>query len=200
MMRAFLLVSAVCMGTSASAQDWTGFYAGGTLGYESFDINDLTFGDGPVDANGAGLGLFAGYNFQSGHMVYGAELQAQKHSGDGDDGDFLRPASALHSIGLRGRIGFAKGNTLSYLAIGAVRTKWEADHAGAGLAADIWSDTASGTSLALGVDWALTQTSFLRLEVERTRYGDDEIDFYGGDIHQYDMDATRISVGYALRF
>lgn len=200
MTRTFMLLSALCLGTSASAQDWTGFYAGGALSYDSFNVNDLSYGSGPVDVNGVGFGIFGGYNFQSGNLVFGAELLATKHSGDGDDGEYLRPASALHSIGLRGRLGFATGNALPYLAIGAVRTKWEADHEGSGIAGDIWSDTATGTSIALGVDWALTDTSFLRVEVERTRYGQDAIDFYNGDIHDYEMDATKISVGYAMRF
>lgn len=195
--------SLLALGVIASpalAQDWTGFYAGGTLSYDSISPNDLSYGDGPVDLNGAGLGLFSGYNMQSGNLVYGAELGLTKHSGEGFDGDYLEPATALHSVGLRARVGFASGNMLPYLAIGATRTKWEADHAGSGDPADIFSDTATGTSVALGVDWSLSAQSFLRVEVERTNYGDDEIDFYNGDIHDYEMDATRVSLGYAMRF
>jgi outer membrane immunogenic protein len=200
MTRTLGFLALLCLGTSASAQDWSGFYAGGTLSYDSITANDLSYGDGPVDLNGAGLGIFAGYNLQSGNLVYGAELSAIKHSGEGDDGDYLRPATALHSLSLRGRIGFATGKMLPYLAVGATRTTWEADHEGNGDPADVWDDTASGTSVALGVDWSLSDTSFLRVEVEKTRYGEDEIDFYNGDIHEYDMDATRLSIGYAMRF
>lgn len=184
----------------AAVKNWAGFYAGGALSYDSFSVDDLSYGDGPVDLNGAALGLFAGYNLQAGSLVYGAELAAIKHSGEGDDGDYLRPATALHSVSLRGRIGFVTGNMLPYLAVGATRTNWEADHDGSGVASDIWGDKATGTSFALGVDWSLADRSFLRLEVEHTRYGQDEIDFYNGDIHDYEMDATRVSVGYALRF
>jgi outer membrane immunogenic protein len=200
MIRSFPLLALLCVGTAASAQDWTGFYAGGALSYDNVSANDLSFGDGPVDLNGAGISLFAGYNFQSGNLVYGAELGATKHSGEGDDGDFLRPATALDSLQLRGRLGFVTGNMLPYLAVGLTRTDWEADHAGSGSPTDVWGDTATGTSVALGLDWTLGDTSFLRFEVERSRYGDDEIDFYNGDIHEYEMDATRVSVGYAMRF
>lgn len=194
------LLALLCLATPVSAQDWSGFYAGGALGYDSITANDLSYGDGPVDLNGTGFGLFAGYNFQSGNLVYGAELAAIKHSGEGDDGNFLRPATALHSLALRGRIGFVTGKVLPYLAIGAIRTAWEADHWGSGLPADTWGDTATGTSVALGLDWSLSDKSFLRIELEKTRYGEDQIDFYNGDLHTYDMDATRISVGYAMRF
>jgi outer membrane immunogenic protein len=194
------LFAAATLATPAVAQDWTGFYAGGVLSYDSISPNDLSYGDGPVDLNGAGIGAFAGYNFQAGSLVYGAELGATVHSGEGFDGDYLEPASALHSLALRGRIGFVTGNMLPYLAVGATRTKWEANHDGSGDPSDVFADTATGTSIALGVDWSLSEKSFLRIEVERTRYGEDEIDFYNGDIHDYEMDATRLSLGYAMRF
>jgi outer membrane immunogenic protein len=188
------------LASPALAQDWSGFYAGGSLSYDSISPNDLSYGDGPVDLNGVGLGLFTGYNFQSGNMVYGAELGAIKHSGEGFDGDYLQPATALHSLTLRGRIGFVTGDMLPYLAIGATRTQWEANHEGSGDPADVWGDTATGTSVALGMDWSLSATSFLRVEVERTNYGDDEITFFDTDVHDYEMDATRFSIGYAMRF
>lgn len=195
-----VLLALLAFGTTASAQDWSGFYAGGTVSYDAIEVNDLSYGDGPVDLTGIGIGGFAGYNLQSGNLVFGAEILAALHTGEGDDGDYLRPASALRSVGLRGRLGFASGSVLPYLAIGATRTKWEADHGGDGLSEDIWDDTATGPSVALGVDWAMNERSMLRVEVERTSYGEDEIDFYDGDIHEYEMDATRVSIGYALRF
>ena len=101
-----LLVTA----SPALSQDWSGPYAGGGLSYDSITVFDLDYGDVPVDLNGAGLGLFGGYNFQSGNLVYGAELSATKHSGEGADNEYLRPATALNSLSLRGRIGFASIN------------------------------------------------------------------------------------------
>jgi outer membrane immunogenic protein len=194
------LLALIGLGSPALAQDWSGFYAGGTLNYDQIEVNDLTYGDGPVDLDGAGIGIFAGYNLQSGNLVYGAEVMAATHSGEGDDGDFLVPASAEWSLGLRGRVGFVTGRMLPYLSVGLTRTAWEADHEGNGLAEDIWGDKANGTSIALGVDWSMGERSLVRFEVERTRYGENEINFYGDDIHEYDMDATRVSVGYALQF
>ena len=195
------LLALFCLASPAAAQDWSGLYAGGALSYDSITPNDTEYGNGPVDLNGAGVGLFAGYNLQSGNLVYGAELSATKHSGEGDDTEYLRPATALYSLGLRARVGFVTGKMLPYLAVGATRTTWEADHEGNGLAADIWDDTATGTSVALGIDWSLSEASFLRVEVENTRYGEDQIDFVGGsDPHIYEMDATRLAVGYAMRF
>lgn len=41
--------------------------------------------------------------------------------------------------------------------------------------------------------------SFMRVEVERTNYKDDQIDFHGADMHDCTLGATRISLGYAFR-
>ncbi len=195
------MLALLCLATPASAQDWSGFYAGGALGYDSMTVTELTYDDGQTDLNGASLGLFAGYNFQSGNLIYGAELAAIKHSGEGDSGNFLRIATALHSLGLRGRVGFVTGKMLPYLAIGATRTTLEDDHSGIGVPEQLWKGTTTGTSIALGLDWSLSDKSFLRFELEETRYGEDQMVFFGGfHTHDYDLDATRVSAGYALQF
>ena len=199
-MKMYGTIALLFLSGAAEAQDWTGFYAGGSLSYDTIEINDLSYGDGPVDMTGASLGLFAGYNFQSGNLVYGAELLVVDQSGDADDGDFLRPATADGSTQIRGRIGYVYGDVLPYLAIGATSTRVKVDHEGLGNPADFADDTASGTSIALGLDWALNEKSFVRFEVEDTSYSDDTLLFYGDDPHDYTLDATRISVGYAYRF
>jgi outer membrane immunogenic protein len=190
----------VCLGSAALAQDWTGFYVGGALSYNTIEIEDLSFGDGPVEITGTSPVLFAGYNFQSGNLVYGAEALVNSQSGEADDGEFLRPASADGTTQIRGRIGYVYGDVLPYLALGATRTRIEADHEGDGNDADLGYDIASGTSVALGLDWAINERSFLRLEAETTSYSDDTLVFYRDDPHDYSLDATRISVGYAYRF
>lgn len=196
-----ILLAAAMFGSPAQAQDWAGLYGGGALTYDSIGLNDLSYGDGPVDLNGAGLGLFVGYNFQNDKMVYGVELAVTKHSGEASDGDFLLPATALNSAALRGRLGFITGKMLPYVALASYRTKFEADHEGNGDPADFGGDKAKGTGLALGIDWTLTERSFLRVEVETIRYRDVSIDFYDdSDTHEYDMDGRRLIVGYAVKF
>lgn len=199
-MKIFGVAAVLLLSGAAQAQDWTGFYAGGSLSYDTIEINDLSFGDGPVELTGASAGLFAGYNFQSGNLVYGAEALVVSQSGDADDGNFLRPATADGSTQLRGRIGYVYGDVLPYLAIGATRSRIKADHEGNGNPADSADNTSSGTSVALGLDWALNERSFVRFEVEQTNYSDDTLVFYGDDPHNYSLDASRISLGYAYRF
>jgi outer membrane immunogenic protein len=183
--------------SSAAAQDWTGFYFGGSLSYDTIEINDLTNGDGSVEITSTSPGLFAGYNFQSGNLVFGGELLVVDQSGDADDGDSLRPATADGSTQIRGRIGYVYGDVLPYIAIGSTSTRIKAENGNPGASAD---DSASGTSVALGLDWALKERSFVRFEVETTSYSDGTLLFSGSPPLDYDLDATRISVGYAYRF
>ena len=201
MKSALVLLAVTTNGSSAFAQDWSGSYGGATLSYDAIVLNDVSYGYGPVDLNGAGFGAFVGHNFQSGNLVYGAELAFAKHRGEAFDGSHLQPATALSSASLRGRIGFATGRMLPYLAVGAYRTKFEADHDGLGSPGNIMGETANGTGLALGLDWTVSERSFLRVEVESIRYRNDTIGFGGGsDPHDYELDARRLTVGYAIRF
>lgn len=200
MKRMFGAAALLCLGSAAGAQDWTGFYVGGSLNYDSIEINDLSFGDGPVDMTGPGYGLFAGYNFQSGNLVFGAELLVNSQTGEADDGNNLRPARADGSTQIRGRVGYVNGDFLPYLAIGATSTRVEVDHEGNGNDADFDDSTSSGTSVALGLDWAMNDRSFVRFEAEKTFYRDNTLLFYGNDPHNYSLDGMRLSVGYAYRF
>ena len=58
---------------AAKAQDWTGFYGGLTLGQGSGE-QTIPPSSTPNDLDGRQFGGFAGYNFQSGNLVYGGEL------------------------------------------------------------------------------------------------------------------------------
>jgi outer membrane immunogenic protein len=185
---------------AAHAEDWTGFYAGGSLSYDTIKINDLTFGNGQVDMTGASPSLFAGYNVQSGNLVFGGEVLVVDQSGSADDGDFLRPASTDGSTQIRGRVGYVYGDLLPYFAIGSTGTRIKADRNAAGAPVDRAENIARGVSLALGVDWALNERSFARVEVETTNYSDGTLLFDGNTAHDYSLAATRVSVGYAYRF
>jgi outer membrane immunogenic protein len=199
-MKMYGAVALLFLSGAAQAQDWTGFYVGGSLSYDTIEINDLSFGNGPVDISGISPVLFAGYNFQSGNLVYGVEALVIDQSGDADDGNFLRPATADGSTQIRGRIGYVYDNVLPYLAIGATSTRIKVDRGGNGNPADLTDDSASGTSVALGLDWSLNEKSFVRFEVETTSYSDGTLLFSGSSPLDYNLDASRISVGYAYRF
>ncbi|WP_341864168.1 outer membrane beta-barrel protein [Gymnodinialimonas sp. 57CJ19] len=72
---------AVATVSSVQAEDthWSGFYAGGVIGYGSGAVEQTdTFAalENTVDIDGVVGGLFAGYNEQNGSTVYGIEVDA----------------------------------------------------------------------------------------------------------------------------
>lgn len=52
--------------------DWTGFYAGGQLGYADID------GTGAADGSGGTYGVHGGYNYDFGQFVLGGEVDYDK--------------------------------------------------------------------------------------------------------------------------
>jgi outer membrane immunogenic protein len=104
---------------TTTVTDWSGAYVGLSYGLATGDLDTtvVSFIERYDFEDGSAVGGFAGYNWQSGAMVYGAELAY--HSIDemfvliagGDD-------TINATIDLRGRIGYAVGSALIYGAAG----------------------------------------------------------------------------------
>jgi len=73
----FTAIAVILVPCMTVAQDWNGIYGGLTLGYTLHEA-DHSFSNGAPsgssDPNGALYGGFAGYGFQTGKMVIGAEV------------------------------------------------------------------------------------------------------------------------------
>lgn len=92
----------------ASTPDWTGFYAGGQIGYASVDTNVAG-----VDGDGLIGGIVGGYDWDLGNWVVGV----------GADWDFadisLGGAADLEQVWrLKTRGGYKIGNGLAYATVG----------------------------------------------------------------------------------
>jgi len=132
--------------------EWGGFYAGG-LG--SFDSGELNYGStaGQFDLNSSTLGAFAGYNFQSGDLIYGAEAAyvfgATPAMGDAEYSSFFD---------VKARAGYSVGDALVYGVVGGSVGVWE-DRTGP-------PETVStaGMNYGLGVDYQVTDTIFVGAE------------------------------------
>jgi opacity protein-like surface antigen len=99
---------ALLTASAAQAQDWTGPYAG--LGVSRAD-GDQSTATLSFPLEGRPISIFAGYNLQSGSMVYGGELAI--HNDDASLTGF--PAISYNRLtDLKGRIGYATGRTLVY--------------------------------------------------------------------------------------
>ena len=69
-----LAATIVLAPVAVTAQDWTGAYGGVTFGGSSIDAKVKPLGDLALEGDGNSTGLFAGYNYQMGGIVYGAEF------------------------------------------------------------------------------------------------------------------------------
>ncbi|MGJ4952331.1 outer membrane protein [Bradyrhizobium sp. HKCCYLS20291] len=135
-----------------NAYSWAGPYLGGTLGYEWG-----TVGNNPTKPSGLTGGITAGYNWQNGPWVFGAE-------GDfnltGANDTFAPWKFSNPWFGtLRGRAGYAFNNILFYgtggLAFGSLRAETF------GLSE---SHTTVGWTLGVGTEFGLAQNWSAKIE------------------------------------
>lgn len=126
-----------------SSPDWSGFYAGGQLGY------------GDVDSNGAGLdgngwlgGIHGGYRWDLGQFVFGTELDYDSFGIDlGGDAATLDDVTRVKLVG-----GADLGSSLLYATTGYAYATATAGTAS--LSDDGWFYGA-GLTYALGDQWTL---------------------------------------------
>lgn len=115
--------------TAQRAVDWSGFFAGASLGYGASDseVHDYfeyaAYGYSSNEASGGLAGLQAGYNFQRGNLVYGGIASIAATSlDDSFDTRFCSPTTHSTKIDsmstVRGRIGLASRDTLFYATAG----------------------------------------------------------------------------------
>ncbi|MCF2872841.1 outer membrane beta-barrel protein [Octadecabacter sp. G9-8] len=90
-----------------TGSDWTGFYAGGSLGYA--DVSDTT---AAFDADGATYGIHGGYDYDFGSFILGGELEFSGF--DVEDG-----ANSISSVArAKLRAGYDAGAFMPYITAG----------------------------------------------------------------------------------
>ena len=97
---------------SAFAGDWTGPYAGVQIGTAEIDVDGAL----EVDGDGPSFGSFAGYNFQSGPVIFGGEVDYDVTEYDIGDG----AAEVDSTTRVKARVGTELGGGLAYGTVGAV--------------------------------------------------------------------------------
>lgn len=154
--------------------DWTGLYGGVQLEYGDANVTGGISGDGMLG------GIFAGYRYDFGNYVLGAEL-------DVNAADINLPGvgdiDTVSRLGLEA--GFDAGNMLFYgTAGGAVAT------------VDAGADTLRGHGYfyGVGMDYALTETLTVGAELLQHEFQDFD------NIAGTDVDALTFGVNAAFRF
>lgn len=158
--------------TVVTGGDWGGAYAGAHLGYADVNVG--------TDGNGAIGGLQAGYRWDLGTAVLGAEIDASASNVSFDGSD-----DTIDSIArLKLQAGYDMGRTLVYLTGGAAYAK-------ADIGGTSYSDT--GYFGGIGMDYALNESWTVGGEILQHKFSD----FDGTGL---DPDATTAAVRVNYRF
>lgn len=130
----------------APGYDWSGFYAGLSLGTGSGEVDNGTVtNDFDVDTS---YGLYGGYLWDGGNIVYGGELDyssldiTDKATNNKVNGDVIR---------LKGRLGYDAGRVLPYATVGLAN-------------ATIDNESGSGYVYGVGMEFAATDSVRVRGE------------------------------------
>ncbi|WP_256751464.1 outer membrane protein [Mesorhizobium sp. Mes31] len=216
-MKSFLLASvfglALCapvmaadMATPTVTPEWTwqGPYAGvfgaGTL--EHYKIHEPNIGASATHSVGsATLGGFAGYNFQSGKVVYGVEgelgYRFKKSSFDDVPGPGRLDASLGLFGSLKGRVGVDMGAYMPFVTAGVTATRLKTNAIG-------FSEqdaTLVGGIVGAGIDVALTHNVFLRGEYDFSFFGKKTLEYCGGGcVLEHTVQTHDFRVGVAMKF
>lgn len=157
--------------------DWTGFYAGAQLGYGKLDPNVTT---DPEEPDGAVYGVHAGYMYDLGSVVLGAELDY-----DASNIEFDTPASELDSVArAKLRLGYDGGAFLPYITAGAARAT----------TTNVLDGDTDGTFAGLGVVYRMNDSVLIGGEVLRHQFED------VADIAGLDVDATTATARVSFQF
>jgi opacity protein-like surface antigen len=150
------LCAAALWTPQASGFDWTGFYAGVGIGGLQGGYSDAI--GGSIDYSGATIDGFAGFRIEALMLTIGAELDAS-YLLPIDDGS--ASTAMTGKAAARGTIGMELGPLLPFLSAGVAMAAQTHDPETIGR-----SDTVThhGIVLGAGVDVALTDHAFARLE------------------------------------
>ncbi len=172
------------MAGTASAQNWSGFYAGGfaLTGTNSTDTNPFVYENSDIS-----FGVFAGYNFAtSSNIVYGieAEYDAANYANSA-----IWPYGVKSAYGLRGRVGYTMGDAMVYGVLGVQSGTY-------GIMGTTGADEQlTGYAVGAGLEYFISSALSVRGEYIYTDYGDNSNLFPG-----FSISSQAIRLGAAYHF
>jgi outer membrane immunogenic protein len=182
----------------APVATWTGPYLGVALGYGfAGRVSNSPSLTDEIRTRGFHGGVFGGYNFQDGMMVYGgeADINFSRLRGTNEAGDDAR---ARVDGSLRARLGVAVNEDILLYGTGGVAAeRLRVTPVAAGTTAD--TNMMIGLTAGVGMDARLTDQVFGRVEYRYTHYGSRNFNF-GADNESINSRNHRVSAGIGVRF
>jgi outer membrane immunogenic protein len=178
---------------AAPANDWTGFHLGALLGWTWADA-DTDAAQGDIDADGVDGGAYAGFDYQMGNFVVGAEGDLIVPGVDGDEG----PLSVDQGLNgsLRARAGIALDQFLLYGTGGAALTNVELSRGGTSDDQTLW-----GWTVGAGAEAMITNNITARVEYRYTDYEDDTFSVGGPPASvESDLSTHSVRAGVGVKF
>ena len=157
-----------------TGSDWTGFYAGGQLGYGQLDSDDLT-----EDPDGLTYGAHAGYLYDMGSWVLGAELDIDGTEIEDETAEVAVDAITRAKL----RVGYDAGNWLPYVTAGVAQAR---------VSGSLDADDTGGFA-GLGAEYRVSDSIRVGAEVLQHQFED----FDGSGV---DIDATTAAARVSFQF
>jgi len=174
-----------------SAHDWTGAYVGFGVTYGRFRMDEAGALPDFPDTDGFGASLLAGYNWQSGNLVYGGEVALDFSRRDGENSCGAVGGTCIsesnHQASIRGRLGYAMDRSMVFMTAGYATDSRKIDEVG------VQGDGArfTGPMLGIGFEHAMNASWNLRGDLEHYFYGDEVI---GGNTTSGEGSLVRLSL------
>ncbi len=154
---------------------WTGAYAGVSLGYGFAGDTDVGSPvNNEIGTDGFLLGGFAGYNYQVGNIVAGAEADIGYSWEEGSNAGLTSESGVEGS--LRARLGYVVSPSILLYATAGGAAK-DLEVSGGGVSD---SNTMIGWTAGAGADIMVTEQVFGRVEYRYTDFGSDTFATAGG--------------------
>ncbi len=156
---------ALMVATPVVAQDWNGFYAGVSASSGTFGLSGPALGGFEFTGSDTSPGVFIGYNHAlQNNWVVGGELSySAVDSWIGLPGDVAEMDGLAM---LRGRVGYANGQVMPYIAAGVASSEFGVPTSG------ISAQSETGYNVGIGVEYLFSNNMSLRAEYSITEFDD----------------------------
>ena len=180
----------------AVAEDWGGFYVGGSGFAAGGSTFRETWSSTPAAFAGVGMDFRAGYLFEAGPIALGVEalyaplpLTGRLDFSNGGWWEF----TIHHPLTVRGRVGLPADRFLPYAAAGATFADFTYNNTADGAA----TVSTVGLHLATGVEWAASENVVLGLEAATVLFPQSTFDHSGWITH---ATPTPLQLGLTARY